>query len=68
DTVTWDVYGNSSDNTTISDGVLTIAADEKVDGVLTVTATSTINTTKSGTAQVLVVSELVPKIISVVIP
>ncbi|GGG16225.1 endo-beta-N-acetylglucosaminidase [Paenibacillus aceti] len=68
DTVTWDVYGNSSDNTTISDGVLTIAADEKVDGVLTVTATSTIDTTKSGTAQVLVVSELVPKIISVVIP
>jgi endo-beta-N-acetylglucosaminidase D len=68
DTVTWAVYGNTSPNTTISDGVLNIAADEKVDGVLTVKATSTIDATKSGTAQVLVVSELQPKIVSVTIP
>jgi len=68
DTVTWAVYGNTSPNTTISNGVLNIAADETINGVLTVKAISTIDPTKSGTAQVLVVSELLPKIVSVTIP
>jgi hypothetical protein len=68
DTVTWEVNGNTSTNTTISNGILNIAADETVNGILTVKAISTIDTTKSGTAQVLVVSELLPKIVSVTIP
>ncbi|MEK5438710.1 MULTISPECIES: endo-beta-N-acetylglucosaminidase [Paenibacillus] len=68
DTVIWDVYGNSSQYTTISDGVLRVAADEEIGGVLTVKATSTFDTTKSGIAQVLVVNELLPKVISVTIP
>ncbi|WMT41754.1 hypothetical protein RE628_04495 [Paenibacillus sp. D2_2] len=68
DTVTWKVSGNTSVKTTISNGVLNIADDEKVDGTLTVTATSTFDPTKSGTAKVLVVSELIPKIIRVTIP
>ncbi|WP_339319161.1 S-layer homology domain-containing protein [Paenibacillus sp. FSL R10-2734] len=68
DTVTWDVYGNTSADTTISNGVLTISADETINGVLTVKATSTIDPTKSGTAHVLVVDELHPTVVSVTIP
>lgn len=53
-TVTWTVSGNESDGTKIdANGVLTVAADETATR-LTVTATSTVDTSKSGTASVTV--------------
>ncbi|MEA4854507.1 MAG: chitobiase/beta-hexosaminidase C-terminal domain-containing protein [Christensenella sp.] len=51
-TVTWSVSGNSSASTTIdASGLLTIGSDETAE-TLTVTATSTVDTTKNGTAAV----------------
>ena len=52
-TVTWSVYGGGAGTSIDSDGELTIAADETA-GTLTVTATSTVNTLKSGSATVTV--------------
>lgn len=53
-TVTWSVYGNISNGTSInSSGVLTTASNETA-GTLTVKATSTVDTGKSGTATVTV--------------
>ncbi|MFF2484676.1 S-layer homology domain-containing protein [Paenibacillus sp. NPDC058071] len=53
-TVTWSVDGNNSANTSIStDGVLVVGADETASN-LTITATSTVDRTKSGTALVTV--------------
>jgi hypothetical protein len=57
-TVTWSVTGGTKGGTAIdaSTGALTIAADEPHATVLTVTATSTADTSTSGTAQVTAVS------------
>ena len=55
-TVTWAVSGNTKTGTSISTGgLLTVAEDETAD-TLNVTATSTFNTDKSGTATVTVSS------------
>ena len=51
--VTWTVSGKTSDSTTIVDGKLTIGFDEE-STTLTVTATSSYDTSKSGTATVTV--------------
>jgi uncharacterized protein YjdB len=60
-TVTWSVDGGST-GTSISDGgVLTVAIDESAP-TLTVTATSTIDTAKSGSASVTVVSATVQSV------
>jgi Bacterial Ig-like domain (group 2). len=57
-TVTWSVYGDTSANTVIDiNGLLTVAADETVN-TLTVKATSTVDSTKSGTATVTVQAPL----------
>ena len=49
-TVTWSVTGRTSNGTTISqDGLLTVSKDERA-ATLTIRATSTVNTTVSGTA------------------
>ena len=53
DKVTWTVEGNESEKTTIENGVLTVAADEKAK-ILTVTATANGDKTKSATATVTV--------------
>jgi hypothetical protein len=55
-TITWTVEGASKkDGTTIdANGKLTVAADEAKDSTLTVKATSTVDTSKSGTATVTV--------------
>ena len=51
--VTWSISGNSDSTTTITrDGVLTIGSAEA--GPVTVTATSTYNTKKNGTATITV--------------
>jgi len=57
-TVTWSVTGQEDTNTNINPttGVLTVAAGETA-SALTVTATSTFDTTKSGTATVTVKAE-----------
>ena len=52
-TVTWSVTGGGA-GTTIVDGLLTVAADETAN-TLTVTATSTIDSTQFGTATVTVI-------------
>jgi hypothetical protein len=53
-TVTWTVSGNTDAGTTISaGGVLTVASAEAYGTSLTITATSTADTSKSGTAKVL---------------
>jgi formylglycine-generating enzyme required for sulfatase activity len=52
-TVSWGLSGNTSTETTISGGVLTVAAGETATS-LTVTATSTVDPGKSGTAMVTV--------------
>jgi len=53
-TVTWTVTDNTSSKTTISeDGILTVASDENITP-LTVTATSTFDTSKKGSATVVV--------------
>lgn len=54
-TVTWTVEGKASSSTTISNGTLSVGSDETA-ATLTVRATSTIDTTKSGTATVTVVA------------
>ena len=60
-TVTWAVSGNAKAGTSISgDGLLTVEGDEAA-GTLTVTATSTVDGTKSGTAAVTVTSGPVTK-------
>ncbi|GHV48421.1 hypothetical protein FACS189499_07790 [Clostridia bacterium] len=51
--VIWSVSGNSSTGTTIINGLLTVAGDE-ANSPLTVTATSTLNGTQYGTANVAV--------------
>lgn len=59
-TVTWKVAGKTSSGTTISDaGLLTVGADETA-ATLTVTAASTADSTKSGTAIVSVTSQNPP--------
>lgn len=58
-TVTWSVTGNVSASTTISGGTLTVGGDETAT-TLTVKATSTADTTKSGTAAVTVTSATPP--------
>ena len=56
-TVTWSVSGNTKTGTSISTGgLLTVAEDETAD-TLNVTATSTFNTDKSGTATVTVTNK-----------
>ena len=56
-TVTWTVTGGEKESTSIAaDGTLTVAADETAK-TLTVTATSTVDNTKEGTATVTVSSE-----------
>jgi hypothetical protein len=53
-TVTWNVYGNASGDTKISDsGVLTVGVDE-TKLTLTIVAISTVDTSKSGTAVITV--------------
>lgn len=52
-TVTWDVEGESSSGTSITDGTLTVGSDETAT-TLTIRATSTVDTNKSGTAAVTV--------------
>lgn len=53
-TVTWSVSGNNDNRTIISEsGVLTVSADESSD-ILTVTATSTADSSKTGTAVITV--------------
>ena len=55
-TVTWTMSGASKTTTVISDaGELSVAADEPVGTVITVTATSTVDTGKAGTAKATVV-------------
>ena len=54
--VTWSVSGNSSADTTINDGLLTVAEDETA-ASLTVTATSVGDRTKSDTATVTVTQD-----------
>ena len=52
-TVIWSIIGNTSTSTTISEtGLLTVGADETTN--ITVTATSTYDNTKNGTATVTV--------------
>ena len=58
--VIWTISGNSSANTKIdTKGNLTIAADEKPQQSLTVTATSVADSSKSGTATVTVIAPVV---------
>ena len=57
-TVTWTVTGGSSENTVIADGTLTVGDDEAAGTVLTVTATSTVDGSKTGTCEVTVLSKL----------
>jgi hypothetical protein len=57
-TVTWSVEGASSGTSITSGGVLTVGADE-TPGSLTVRATSTVDTSKSGTAAVTVTPPIV---------
>ncbi|GGD88792.1 DUF6528 family protein [Paenibacillus nasutitermitis] len=52
-TVTWEVSGNNSGSTTITDGLLTVGADETAE-TLTVTARSDFDGTRFGTATVTV--------------
>jgi hypothetical protein len=52
-TVTWTVNGNDNSGTTISGGVLNVAVGETATN-LTVRATSTVDTAKSGTATIMV--------------
>ncbi|AEF82539.1 Ig-like domain-containing protein [Leadbettera azotonutricia] len=52
-TVTWTVAGGITGTSISSNGLLTVAAGQST-GTLTVTATSTVNTTKSGSAVVTV--------------
>ncbi|MCL2336517.1 MAG: S-layer homology domain-containing protein [Firmicutes bacterium] len=52
-TVTWSVSGSTNSGTTISSGVLTVAANETA-ATLTVTATSTVDPSKFGTVTVTV--------------
>ncbi|MDR0908376.1 MAG: FIVAR domain-containing protein [Spirochaetaceae bacterium] len=60
-TVTWTVTGQSKNGTSIDNtGLLTVAANETAEASLTVKATSTFDTTKSGTATVTVKTEPVP--------
>lgn len=49
--VTWTMTGNTSDDTTITNGVLNVGADETAKS-LTITATSVADTTKSGTSTI----------------
>ncbi|MCL2796525.1 MAG: InlB B-repeat-containing protein [Firmicutes bacterium] len=66
-TVTWSVSGGASASTAItSDGVLTVGADETA-ATLTVTATSTADTSKSGTAAVTVSDVPVAEVTSVTV-
>ena len=58
-TVTWSVTGNVSASTTISGGTLTVGSDETAT-TLTVKATSTVDTAKSGSATVTVTSTTPP--------
>lgn len=52
DTVTWSISGQQSENTTISpEGLLKIGEDE-ISRIIKIKATSTVDTTKSGTATV----------------
>jgi hypothetical protein len=65
-TVTWSVSGNSSSSTNVSiDGLLTVANNE-TSSLLTVTATSTVDGTKSGNALVTVTTPM-PTVASVVV-
>ncbi len=57
-TVTWTVTGGDSENTVITDGTLTVGSDEAAGTVLTVTATSTVDESKTGTCEVTVLSKL----------
>lgn len=57
--VTWDVEGANSTSTTITDGLLSVASDETAT-TLTVKATSTVETTISGSATVTVTTVTVP--------
>ncbi len=57
-TVTWTVTGGRSENTVIDDGTLTVGDDEVAGTVLTVTATSTVDGSKTGTCEVTVLSKL----------
>ena len=58
--VTWSVSGNSSAGTVINAGLLTVGADETAEE-LTVTAQSTVDTGKSGTAAVTVSVDAPPE-------
>ena len=66
-TVTWGVSDNSDPTTTITGGLLAIGEDEEADTVLTVTATSTADSTKKGTAKVKVLSADAPVITDVTV-
>ena len=59
-TVTWSVYGNNSGDTNIDNTGLLIVAVNETASTLTVTATSTVDNTKSGTAAVTVTEVLPP--------
>ena len=61
-TVTWTVTGGKAGTSISTGGLLTVASDETA-ATLTVTATSTVDTTKSGTATVAVTSTPVTKYI-----
>ncbi|WP_270810237.1 leucine-rich repeat domain-containing protein [Hungatella effluvii] len=61
-TVTWTVTGGKAGTSISTSGLLTVASDETA-ATLTVTATSTVDTTKSGTATVTVTSTPVTKYI-----
>jgi hypothetical protein len=66
-TVAWSLSGNSSASTTISaDGLLTVAADE-ASTTLTIRATSTVDETKFGVANVSVTDQPVSEVRSVTV-
>ncbi len=68
DSVTWTLDGAASAATTLSaDGLLTVGLDEAINSILTVTATSTYDPTKSDSAAVTVVPGTSPSVTKVVL-
>jgi len=65
-TVTWTVTGGKAGTTISTAGLLTVAVDETIDGELIVKATSTVDTSKSGSKTVTVLEEGTSPIVNTV--